>query len=118
MKVADERQMKTSNPRLMKILTFLGLISLSIPLSIQILWIFVFNLGTNQAECVEIFHSYFPDSFQGSFGLTYLSIAFSISAIILGSISLKLSGIVWKTLNVITLVFSILLLLLNIFSTL
>jgi hypothetical protein len=108
--------MKTSNPHLSKILTFLGLICLTIPLSIQVLWIYVFNLGTNQTERVEIFHSYFPVFLHGKFSLTYLSMALGISAIILASIGLKLSGKLWKALNIIVLVFSILLLLLNIFS--
>lgn len=108
--------MKTSNPRLLKILTFLGLICLSIPLSIQVLWIYVFNLGNNQAERVEIFHSYFPDFLLGRFDITYLSIACCISTIIFSSISLKLSGGFWKSLNIIILIFSVLLLLLNLFS--
>ena len=111
--------MKTSNPRLLKILTLLGLISLSIPLSIQILWIHVFNLGTNQAERVEIINSYFPAFLDGQFSLTYLSMvsmALGISAIILASFGLKLSGILWKTLNIIILIISSLLLLLNLWQ--
>ena len=110
------RIMKTSNPRLLKILTLLGLISLSIPLSIQILWIHVFNLGTNQAERVEIFHSYFPAFLHGKFSLIYLTMALGISAIILASFGLKLSGILWKTLNIIILIISSLLLLLNLWQ--
>ena len=110
--------MKTSNPRHAKILTFLGLIILSIPLSMQILWIYVFNLGTNQAERVENYHIYFPAFLHGKFGLTYLSMALVILAIILASIGLKLSGKIWKALNIIIMAFSILLLLLNIFSIL
>ena len=64
---------KTLTPLLLKILTFVGLLCLSIPLSIQILWIHVFNLGTNQAERDEIFHSYFPAFLHGKFSLIYLS---------------------------------------------
>ena len=108
--------MKSLTHRSLKILTFVGLFSLSSPLSIFGLWKHAFNLGDNQTDRVAIFKSYFPDFLNGRWDITYLSIAFCISAIILSSISLKLPGKLWKALNIIILVFSILLLSLNLFS--
>jgi hypothetical protein len=108
--------MKALTPHLLKILTLAGFFILSIPLSILGLWIHAFNLGNIQADRVAIFDRYFPDFLKGRWDTTILSIAFCILSIILSSISLTLSGKLWKILNIITLVFSILLLLLNLFS--
>ena len=108
--------MKTLTPKILKILTFTGLFCLSIPLSLCGLWIHAFNLGDNQPARVAIFNTYLPDFLHGRFDTTFLSIAFCVLAIILSSISLTLSGKLWKILNIIILVLSILLLLLNLFS--
>ena len=98
------------------ILTIIGFLFMGIPLAIMILWIYSFNLGNTQAERVLIFNSYFPDFFQGRFSLENLSIVSCILAIILSSISMKFTGKLFKTLNIIILTFSILLLLLNLFQ--
>ena len=112
--------MKTTNilynSTQLKGLTFVSLICLLIPLTIYGLWIYVFDLGTNQIERVTIFREYFPDFLHGRWSTTLLSIAFSIFAIIFSSISLKLSSKFWKSLNIIILIISTLLLALNIFS--
>lgn len=108
--------MKTLTPRLLKILTFGGLFCLSIPLSLLGIWIYVFNLADNQSDRVAILHSYFPEFLHGRYVTTYISVAFCLLTIILSNISLKLSGILWKTLNIIILIISILLLLLNLFQ--
>jgi len=108
--------MKKSNQFLLKTLTFVRLIFLSIPLLIYGLWIQAFNLGKTQPERVSIFNNNFPDFLQGRWDITYLSIAFCILAIILSSICLRLPVKLWKVLNTIILIFSSLLLLLNLFS--
>ncbi len=101
---------------LLKLLTFLGAIFISIPILMQGLWIYVFNLADNQSDRVAILHSYFPEFLHGRYVTTYLDLAFCFLAIILSSISLKLSGILWKTLNIIILIIGCLLLLLNLFQ--
>ena len=108
--------MKSRTPHQLKILTFVGLFCLFIPFSILELWIHSFNLGTTQSERVEIFHKYFPEFLHGRFDTTFLSIAFCVLAILLCSFSLSLPGKFWKVLNIIVLVFSVLLLFLNLFS--
>ena len=108
--------MKKSNQFLLKTLTFVSLTFLSITLLIYGLWIHAFNLGTTQSERVSIYKNYFPDFLFGRWDISYLSITFCIAAIILSSICLKLSGKLWKTLNIIILILSSLLLLLNLFS--
>ena len=108
--------MKSLNHSMLKIFTLLGLVCMSVPLSIYGLWLYVIDLGTTHAERVAIFKEYFPEFLNGRWGTTFLSIVFCILAIIFSSISLKLSGKLWKVLNIIILVLSSLLLLLNIFS--
>jgi hypothetical protein len=108
--------MKRLNKIPIKILTILSLICLLIPSSIYALWIYVFNLGTIQAERVAIFKNYFPDFLNGRWSTTLLSIFFLIVAIIFSSNNLKLMNKKWKILNIIILVISSLLLFLNLFS--
>ena len=105
--------MKTSNQRNLKILTFVGLFCISIPILILGLWSHAVNLGANHAERQRIFYSYFPDFLNGRYDSTYLSLVFCVLAIILSSICLKLSRKIWKLLNIIILFISILLLLFN-----
>lgn len=101
---------------LLKLLTFLGVLCISIPILMQGLWIYVFNLADNQSDRVAILHNYFPEFLHGRYITTYLALAFCLLAIILSSISLKLSGILWKSLNIIILIIGCLLLLLNLFQ--
>ncbi len=108
--------MKSLNKIPFKISTLLSLICLLIPFSIYVLWIYVFGLGTTQAERVAIFKDYFPDFLNGRWSTTILSIIFCIIAIIFSSNNLKLSKKFWKILNVIILTISSLLLFLNLFS--
>ena len=112
----EKKEMKSVNKTQYKILTLVSLICLLIPFSIYGLWIYVFDLGTTQVERVAVFKDYFPNFLNGRWSTTLLSIAFSISAIILSSISLKLSIKIWKSLNILILLLSSLLLLLNLFS--
>jgi hypothetical protein len=108
--------MKGLTPKILKILTFTGLFFLTIPISILGLWVHAFNLGDTQTDRVAIFDSYFPDYLQGRWDTTLISIAFCVLAIVLSSFSLTLSEKLWKILNIIIVAFSILLLLLNLFS--
>ena len=108
--------MKSSNETQLKAFTLLGLICCLIPLSIYSLWIYVFDLGTTQAERVSIFKDYFPDLLEGRWSTTLLSIAFCSLAIIFSGMSMKLSEKPWKVINSVILILSGLLLLLNLFS--
>jgi len=108
--------MKSLTHRSLKTLSVVGLICIFVPILIFGLWIHAANLGTTQIERVATFKSYFPNFLDGRWDITFLSIAFCISAVILSSISLRLSGKLWKVLNVIILVISTLLLSLNLFS--
>jgi hypothetical protein len=110
--------MKKLNQPKLKILSLLSFILSLIPFSIFILWIRVFNIGTTQIERVTLFNEYFPYFLNGRWDTTLLGIAFCVLAIFLSVTSLKLPGKFWKTLNIIILVLSSLLLLLNLFSML
>jgi hypothetical protein len=102
-------------PGLLKIFTFIGFICFSISLSILGLWIHAFNTGKNQSDPVVIFKSYFPDFLQRGYNTSYLSLFLCILAIIFTSLGLKSNGFMWKV-NMIILVLSSLLFLLNLFK--
>jgi hypothetical protein len=108
--------MKSLNKIPFKISTLVSLICLIITFSIYVLWIYVFDLGTTQAERVVIFKDYFPDFLNGRWSITILGIIFCIISIIFSTNNLKLSKKFWKVLNVIILIISGLLLFLNLFS--
>ena len=108
--------MKNRNQNKWKILTLISLICLMIPFSIFSLWIYVFNLGTTQAERVSIFKGYFPNFLDGRWSTTIISLIFSISAIILSSLSLKHFKKTWNLINILILIMSSLLLFLSLFS--
>lgn len=108
--------MKRLNEIPFKISILLSLICLLIPFSIYVLWIYVLDLGTTQAERVAIFKDYFPDFLNGRWDTTILSIFFCIIAIILSSNNVKSAKKLWKVLNRIILIVSSLLLFLNVFS--
>jgi hypothetical protein len=113
-KLFGEKLRRLLTPQLMKILTLVGLLFLLIPLSIMGLWIHAFNVGDGHANSIAIFNSYFPVFLSGRFATAYLSIVFCILAIIISSTNLKSSGIIWRV-NMIILVFSSLLMFLNLF---
>jgi|WetSurMetagenome_2_1015567.scaffolds.fasta_scaffold02827_4 hypothetical protein len=108
--------MKPLHPKFLKILTFTGFICLIIPILILGIWIHSFNSGDNQADRVIIFSTYFPEFLHGIYRTTLLSIAFCIIAIFLGIVCLKITGRLWKVLNIFILIISIALLFLNLFS--
>lgn len=105
----------TLTRRLLKLLTFFGLVCVSIPISIQGLWIYAANSEINQVDRVATFNSFFPDFLQSRYAINYLSIAFCIFAITISTINLKSSRTIWK-LNMIILVLGSFLLLLNLFQ--
>lgn len=114
-KLFGEKFRSLLTPKFLKILTFAGLLCISIPILIEGLWIHAFNLGDSQANSVAIFNSYFPEFLHGRYVTAYLSIVFCILAIIISSINLKSSGKIWKV-NMIILVSGSLLLFLNLFQ--
>jgi hypothetical protein len=107
---------KTNTQKKWIVFSLLGVLCVSIPVSIQALWIYVFNLDISQPEKTERFQSYLPEFLHGQYGINLLSLALCIAAIILSSISLRTTVKLWKFVNIFVLVLSILLLLLNLFQ--
>jgi hypothetical protein len=122
-----KQKRKTLSPMNLKILSLVGMLCLTVSLSILGLWIYACKSVDRQSingsydyliyntNRVAKFNSYFPEFLQGGYNTVYLSIAFCILAIIFSSIGLKLPWKLWKGLNIIILICSILLLLLNLF---
>jgi len=103
-------------PRLLKLLTFLGVLCISIPSLKQGLWIYVSSIADNQSDAVAMLRNYYPECLNAPYVTLYISLAFCLLTIIFSSISLKLSGKLWKTINAIVLIFGSLLFLLNLFQ--
>ncbi len=77
----------TLSPHLMKLLTILALLFLSIPVLMQGIWIYAFNSGATHSDSVNIFYSCFPD-FMKEY-TDYFSLFCSIIAIFLSIICLN-----------------------------
>ena len=107
---------KSLTPQLLKTLTFIGLFCVAVPISIFFLWGYAYHSGNNQADRIAIFNSYFPSFLRDAKDITYLSIVICISAIIVSGTGLTISSKLWKWLNIIILVLSILMMLMNLFS--
>jgi len=104
------------SPFQLKLLTFLGLLCVAIPILLLGLWIYVRSLASTQADAGALFQSYQPECLQGPYATLYLSLAFSVLAIIFSSMGLKLSGKLWKFLNAIILMLASLMFLLYLFQ--
>jgi hypothetical protein len=79
------------------------------------LWVYVAGTEGSHPGAVAVYYSHLPDFLAGGYKTSYISLAFSFLAIILSSISLKLPGKLWK-LNIVVLILSASLLLLNLFQ--
>jgi hypothetical protein len=112
----SSEQRKPLSQQFLKILTIIGLFCISVPSSIQWLWIHSFHSEDSQADSVARFTSYFPSFLRHATDITYLSIGFCIAAIITSIIGLSIPLKFWKWLNIFILVSGILIMLLNLFS--
>ena len=104
------------SPLQLKLLTLLALLCVAIPMLSLGLWIYVRSLAATHADAGALFQSCQPECLQGPYATLYLSLAFSVIAIILSSMGLKLSGKLWKFLNAIILILASLTFLLYLFQ--
>ena len=100
----------------LKLLTFLGLISVAIPILLQGVWIYARSATASQTEAVTLFKSFQPECLQGQYAALYLSLALSLLAIVLSGVGLKLSERLWKYVNTIILILASLMLMLSLFQ--
>ena len=108
--------MKNVSPTQLKILSLASFIFMLISLSTYSLWIYVFSLRTTHIERVEVFRDFFSGYLDSRWGTTLLSIILCALAILLSGICFKLLKKLWRSLNIVILIISSLLLLLNLFS--
>jgi len=104
------------SPLQLKLLTFLGLLCVSIPMLLIGLWIYVRSLAATHDDAGALFQSYQPECLQGPYANLYLSLIFSVLAIFFSSMGLKLSGKLWKFLNAIILILASLMFFLYLFQ--
>ena len=105
-------------PKLLKTLTFTGIVFLSVPLYTIVVRFYSSIVGTTYTESVSIYNSFFPKFLQGSSDTAYLSLAFCAIGFVLSIVCLKLRGRLWMTLNILVLVLCSLIFLLNLWSLL
>ena len=104
------------SPLQLKLLTLLALLCVAIPMLSLGLWIYVRSLAATHADAGALLDRYQPECLQGPYATLYLSLALSLLAIILSSMTLKLSEKLWKYLNAIILILASLMLLLSLFQ--
>jgi hypothetical protein len=95
--------------------TFIGIICISVPIYLFILWQHATSVGTNQLESVEIFHSNLPTFLHSYNSASLLGFIFSFSAMIFCIINIKTNNRLMKTLNKTVLILGALFALLNLF---
>ena len=107
---------KTLAQQKLRVYSLMGVLCLSIPISLTVLWNHAFNSAATQVERVALYKSYVPEFLHGRNSTSLLSLVFCIAAIILSSVCLQTTVKLWKAINIIVLVLSILSLLLNLFQ--
>ncbi|MBL7811569.1 MAG: hypothetical protein JNL57_05050 [Bacteroidetes bacterium] len=88
-------------PLWQRILRVSGLVCLAFPSLTFILWQYASGVGKNQAQRVQIYHSFFPEFLNEPFVVTLVSLGFCALGVLLSAISLFVPGITWKVLNIV-----------------
>ena len=96
--------------------TVLSFISVLIPILIWVLWSYCFNSQTNQADRVKMFESYFPESLNGQFTISLISLLLCFLSIILSSIYLNRKTPLLRAISIVVIVAGSLMTLLSLFS--
>lgn len=110
--------MKSRNSIKEKTAMFISFCCFGISFLIYGLWIYSFNLRSNQAERVLFFKSYLPEFLHGRWTTTIVNLILCLIVISISSNSLKNSKKLKKITNYVLLIFSTALFMLNVFSTL
>jgi|GEM_PF-6675207 len=97
----------------LRLLTIAGILCFLFPGYVLISWILASIKVDGIQESKELFLQSFPDVLQRSGVLSVLSILFCVLAVILGYISRKVSRNFWNKLNLLIIVLSLILLMLN-----
>ncbi len=99
-------------------MTWISLLLLFVPISIWILWICVFenNTGASQSEKVKLFHTYLPKVIDNNISIVIL--ISSVIALVFALISMTNKLVDYKAINLIIIIISSLIILLQLFSLL
>jgi ABC-type uncharacterized transport system YnjBCD permease subunit len=97
----------------LRLLTTLALLSFAFPVYALTSWILAANKSNDIQVSKELFLNAFPEVIQHSGTISLLSIMCCVIAVILGYISRKVSGIFWNKLNLLVIVLSLILFMLN-----
>lgn len=100
----------------LKILTLCSVLLALIPTINMVLWIYIFSLPLDYTEKQAEFYGLFPEFMRGWYVSPSFSAVISILAIILCSIGLQLTEILWKLLNWVIILICTILFLLNLFE--
>jgi len=116
MPVEENSMRRTLTLQKLRVYSLLGVLCLSIPISLIALWIYAANSATTFEGSVALFRSYIPTFLHGYGNTPLFSVVFCIAAIILSSVCIQTTVKLWKVVNIVVLTLSILSLLLNIFQ--
>jgi hypothetical protein len=97
-----------------------GLLLLLIPISIMVLWNFVFssNPSASQAEKQRIFYSYFPTFLRKPSSITMVSMGFAAGSILFSVAGRKRANSIFRVLGIVAIIVASLILLLLMFQML
>lgn len=99
-----------------KLLTLISLLCVSIPISMTLLWIDVFNKFSTHSERLQQYFSYFPEFMATRNSSAVVSLLFAVLAIVFTSLSLKKSDRFLSIINVLILILGISVLALNLWG--
>jgi F0F1-type ATP synthase assembly protein I len=94
----------------------IGLIIISIPVVLFVLWAYACQVANGYPENVKLYNSFLPESLRGNSLSTILSIVFCIIAISLNTNNLKNPNLVFRLISWIIVIVGSLIGFLNIFS--
>lgn len=108
--------MKTAPSITPRTLAISSVFAVLVPIAFWTLWIYVFNQFDNPADRVDLYHSFLPTFMHGRWTSGFMSLGFSLLALIWSSMSLKKLGLIWNIISFLILIASTGLFLLNLFS--
>jgi len=111
--------MKFIIPGYKKVFTLLGLLCLLVPIALFVLWSHACDLGSNQAERIEVYHSYLPNFLKIRHATSFAKLSFSALAVIFSAFNtfnFKTNSRFWETLSASVFGLGLLFLYLNLFQ--
>jgi len=99
-----------------KWLTGLSILLFAVPLYFFILWIYCFEQAETQTARKNLFDSMVPEFLNGRYHTVYMGLFCGICAIVISSFVVTQSVKVWRVINILVVIFSLILVGINLMS--